>query len=116
MPTKRTVDRVANTLGAIARLRADGVATTRECLAFGKNHLEVKGSWPLHALENRSPSTSIRPPIEGEARMAFARQNAGLPLTERDIYVLERYPDGGPWQSDWEEAAREYKQAVHPQD
>lgn len=34
---------------------------------------------------------------EGAARMAAARQAAGLPWTQRDHAAIDRYPDPGGW-------------------
>lgn len=99
-------ERAANNLRVIDNARQKGTAITREALANGtppEKIGDIKGSWPAWAVEGRDPTQGVRPPIEGEARMAFARQRAGLPLNRRDEYVLDRYPDGGPWQKEWEE-------------
>lgn len=107
-------DRAAVKLEAIAHLRDIGTPITREALANGLLPGAKKwptDAWPLHSIENRSPSVSIEPPEEGRARLAYARHLAGVPLSPDDWAMLEKYPDGGPWQREWEEACRQHNEA-----
>lgn len=101
-------DRAIQGLKAIEKSRVKGRAITAVCISTNKDIGDAKDSWPLHAYENRPITITRDVPIEGQARMAYARQRAGLRLSDADRAALDRYPDGGPWQHDFETWANEH--------
>jgi hypothetical protein len=105
-------ERAALNLRVIGNARDKGMQVTRDALASGLIPGGKKwpgDAWPVHSLEKRSPSVSIEPPEEGRARLAYNRNEAGVPLSPDDWAMLEKYPDGGPWQQEWEEACARYQ-------